>query len=259
MGLRDGPGGLAVLGSLLYWQALRVGKLSVVSPTVAMNAGLAAVLAVVLLGEELSTSQVVGWPRCGGRPGSCSPPPGGAGETTGVVWAVLSAIVLGFYTIGLALSVERVGVFWAALAYRVAGVVILGVIVAAQCARVRLDPTIRNAVVSAAILDTIGFVSLSYAFSIGSVAVVAVVARPVLDRRRGPRRDGVARAPPGAPVGRCGARARGDGGALGDPLTTRGRRRATVIASPLRAVAPSDVRYPITSAISSGCITRPAA
>lgn len=167
------PGVLAVLGSLLYWQALRVGKLSVVSPTVAMNAGLAAVLAVVLLGEELSTPQVVGLGAA--VAGVVLASAGRDWGTTGVVWAVPSAIVLGFYTIGLALSVERVGVFWAVLAYRVAGVVILGVIVAAQRARVRLDPTIRNAVVSAAILDTIGFVSLSYAFSIGSVAVVAVV------------------------------------------------------------------------------------
>ena len=41
------PGALAVVGSLLWWQALKVGRLSLVSPTIAMNAGIAAVLAVL--------------------------------------------------------------------------------------------------------------------------------------------------------------------------------------------------------------------
>jgi drug/metabolite transporter (DMT)-like permease len=167
------PGLLGVLGSVLYWQALRVGKLSIVSPTVASNGGIAAVIAVGLLGERFTTAQalVLG----AAFAGVVLAASGGARGVTGVGWAVPSAIVLGLYTVGLALSADRVGIVWAVMAYRVAGVAVLGAIVVAQRAPMKLDHTIRKAVWYSAVLDTIGFISLTYAFSIGSIAVVSVV------------------------------------------------------------------------------------
>jgi drug/metabolite transporter (DMT)-like permease len=167
------PGVLAVIGSLLYWQALRVGKLSVVSPTVATNGGIAALIAVLLLGERFTTLQFV---ALGAAVAGVVLASAGRGwSATGVGWAVPSAIVLGFYTVGLALSVDEVGVVWAVMAYRVAGVAILGAIVLWRRTPLRLDLGIRRAVGYSAVLDTVGFVSLTFAFSIGSIAIVSVV------------------------------------------------------------------------------------
>src|SRR3712207_6793984 len=45
------PGLLGVGAAFLYFTALRVGKLTVVSPTVATNGGIGALIAVVVLGE----------------------------------------------------------------------------------------------------------------------------------------------------------------------------------------------------------------
>lgn len=167
------PGLIAVLGSLLYWQALRTGVLSIVSPTVASAGGVAAVLAVVLLGERFTVIQAV--VLAAAVVGVVVASTGGGRGATGVGWAAPAAVVLGVYTVGLALSAERVGIVWAVMAYRVAGVIVLGILVIAMRAPMGLDRSIRNAVWYSALLDTIGFISLTYAFSIGSVAVVSVV------------------------------------------------------------------------------------
>ncbi len=167
------PGVLGGVGSYVYWIALRVGKLSIVSPTVAASGGIGSVLAIVLLGERLSltTSLAVLAIMVGLVLASVAH----GGETTGAGWAVVASILLGAYFLALAAAAEQIGSMWAIASFRV--------VVAAALAphgwttdRLRPPVGIVRWVVLAAFLDTVGFIALTAALSLGPVAVVTVVA-----------------------------------------------------------------------------------
>ena len=165
---------VGMVGSVLYWVALRRGSLSVVSPTVATSGGIGAVLAVLALGERLGAAAVfclalatvgvvlasIG--RFDRRP-------------TGAAWAAPAAICLGGYTILLAAAAERVGVYWALLSYRIVGGVVLAAVVVVR--RIDVSLTTRQAMIlgAAALLDTVGFIAFTTGLDRGPVAVVAVV------------------------------------------------------------------------------------
>ncbi|CAN5739810.1 MAG: EamA family transporter [Ilumatobacteraceae bacterium] len=164
---------VGMVGSVLYWVALRRGSLSVVSPTVATSGGIGAVIAVIALGERLPAAAALGviLATVGVVLASFSR----IGERTGAAWAAPAAIALGGYTVLLAVAAERVGVYWALLGYRVVGGIVLAVAAVVRRIDIRLTTGQAAILAVAAVLDTIGFISFTIGLEQGPVAVVAVV------------------------------------------------------------------------------------
>jgi inner membrane transporter RhtA len=168
------PGLLGVGATFLYLVALRVGKLTVVSPTVATSGGVGAVLAVVFLDERFQA--VVALAVMASVVGVVLASASGRGGVTGAGWAVPAALLFGAYTTTLAVSAERVGPMWAVLGYRAATLLVLvpaGVVMGGL--RLSLPREVRAPVVAAALLETTGFAAFSVALGLGPVAIVSVV------------------------------------------------------------------------------------
>jgi drug/metabolite transporter (DMT)-like permease len=160
--------------STLYMVALRDGMLSLVSPTVATSGGIGAVLAVILLGEQLTPIQIGGLAIA--VFGVILATTRGRGASPGGMrWAVLSALLFGLYTVTLAVASDRLGAVWAVVAYRVTGLVVLGVILAAWRLSPRVGAQGLRRTLIAATLETVGFVAFTTALNIGPVAVVSVI------------------------------------------------------------------------------------
>jgi drug/metabolite transporter (DMT)-like permease len=167
------PGLLGLAGSYLYWVALRVGKLAVVSPTVAASGGVAAVLAVALLGERFQPA--LAFAMAVSVLGIVLASTSGEAGATGAGWAAASALVLGLYTITLSDSAELVGALWSVTAYRVASLLVLVPFGLSQHRSFALPRAVRPWVVAGAILETLGFVAFVAALKIGPVALVSVL------------------------------------------------------------------------------------
>jgi drug/metabolite transporter (DMT)-like permease len=160
-------------GSFAYWLALRVGMLSIVSPTVATSGGIGAVIAIVLLGERFTTPELVGIAIA--VAGVVLATFTRAGTAAGVWWALLAAVLLGCYTVSLAVAAERIGPMWSVAAYRVTGILVLLPVALIAHHPLNLDRRFARVVVSAAALETVGFIAFTSALDLGPVAVVAVV------------------------------------------------------------------------------------
>jgi DME family drug/metabolite transporter len=166
---------VGVLGALLYALALQYGQLSIVSPVVSSAAGVSAVLAVVILGEHLSTVSAIAvggavlgvvltaWVASGGS----------HGRATGL--AVVAALGLGTYNLLLASSADAIGPIWAIVAFRFASVVVLAPL-AYKRGQLLLVHAERRWLGLSCVLETIGFCTLAIALGRGPVAIVAVVA-----------------------------------------------------------------------------------
>jgi drug/metabolite transporter (DMT)-like permease len=168
------PGLLGVGATFLYLVALRVGKLTVVSPTVATSGGVGAVLAVVFLDERFQL--VVALAVVASVVGVVLASASRRGGVTGAGWAVPAALLFGAYTTTLAVSAERVGPMWAVLGYRAATLLVLvpaGVVMGGL--RLSLPHDVRAPIVAAALLETTGFAAFSVALGLGPVAIVSVV------------------------------------------------------------------------------------
>ena len=168
------PGLLGLGATFLYLVALRVGKLMVVSPTVATSGGVGAVLAVVFLDERFQL--VVMLAVIASVAGVVMASAAGRGDVTGAGWAVPAALLFGAYTTALAVSAERIGPMWAVLGYRIATLLVLvpiGMVVGGLS--LRLPREIRAPIAAAALLETVGFAAFSIALSIGPVAIVSVI------------------------------------------------------------------------------------
>lgn len=168
------PGLLGLGATFLYLVALRVGQLTVVSPTVATSGGIGALLAVTFLDErfKIAVALAVVASVIGVVMASSS----GRGRVTGAGWAVPAALLFGAYTTALAVSAERVGPLWAVLGYRIATLVVLvpiGLFVSGL--RLSLPQDVRALVVLATLLETAGFAAFSVALDLGPVAIVSVI------------------------------------------------------------------------------------
>ena len=161
--------------STLYMVALRDGKLSLVSPTVATSGGIGAVLAVLLLGEELTAIQVGGLATAVAGVVLATASGRSAASPRGMGWAVISALLFGLYTVTLAVASERLGAVWAVVAYRITGLVVLGAIFAAARMSPRVGAQGLRRTSTAAALETVGFLAFTVALTIGPVAVVSVI------------------------------------------------------------------------------------
>ena len=169
-----GPGLLAVGSGFVYWMALRVGKLAIVSPTVATSGGVAALLAVFLLGERFGPIGAIA--LFGAVLGVVLASFGGdSGSTAGIGLAAVAAVGFGAYTFALALASVDVGPAWAVAGYRIAGVLVFVPVVATRRPEWRLDREQRRLVITATALETVGFITLVMAFGLERVAIVSVI------------------------------------------------------------------------------------
>jgi drug/metabolite transporter (DMT)-like permease len=168
------PGLLGLGATFLYLVALRVGQLTVVSPTVATSGGVGAVLAVVFLDEHIRVAIVLA--VVASVVGVVMASASGRGRVTGAGWAVPAALLFGAYTTALAVSAQRVGPMWAVLGYRVATLLVLVPIgLTIDGLRLSLDPAIRKPIVAAAVLEAVGFAAFTIALDLGPVAIVSVI------------------------------------------------------------------------------------
>ena len=168
------PGLLGLGATFLYLVALRVGQLTVVSPTVATSGGIGALLAVLFLDERFKV--VVALAVVASVLGVVMASASGRGRVTGAGWAIPAALLFGAYTTALAVSAERVGPLWAVLGYRIATLLILVPIgLAVPGLRLSLEKDVRALLVVAALLETVGFAAFSVALDLGPVAVVSVI------------------------------------------------------------------------------------
>lgn len=168
------PGLLGLGATFLYLVALRVGQLTVVSPTVATSGGIGALLAVLFLDERFRV--VVALAVVASVLGVVMASASGRGRVTGAGWAVPAALLFGAYTTALAVSAERVGPLWAVLGYRIATLLVLVPIgLAMPGLRLSLAKDVRALVVVATLLETAGFAAFSVALDLGPVAVVSVI------------------------------------------------------------------------------------
>jgi drug/metabolite transporter (DMT)-like permease len=168
------PGLVAAISAFVYLTALRIGKLAIVSPTVATSGGIAAVLAVVLLGERFSALGVAG--LAGAVVGVVvASYDGSRSHPAGVGLALAAAVGFGVYAFTLALAADRIGPMWTLVGYRLAGIAVFLPVVLAG--RLDLCPSRPGAklIAGATLLETTGFVTLVFAFAIGSVAIVSVI------------------------------------------------------------------------------------
>jgi len=168
------PGLLGLGATFLYLVALRVGQLTVVSPTVATSGGIGALLAVLFLDERFKV--VVALAVVASVLGVVMASASGRGRVTGAGWAVPAAVLFGAYTTALAVSAERVGPMWAVLGYRIATLLVLVPIgLAVPGLRFSLAKDVRALIVVATLLETAGFAAFSVALDLGPVAVVSVI------------------------------------------------------------------------------------
>lgn len=169
------PALIGLGASTLYMVALRDGMLSLVSPTVATSGGIGAVLAVLLLGEQLTPVQIGGLAAAVAGVVLATARGRSAATPTGMGWAVLSALLFGLYTVTLAVASDRLGPIWAVVSYRLTGLVVLGAIFAVGRISPRIGAQGLRRTFIAATLETIGFVAFTIALTIGPVAVVSVI------------------------------------------------------------------------------------
>ncbi len=168
------PALFALGGTLAYFRALRTGQLTIVSPTVATSGGLAAVVAILLLGERFSALILIGL-ALGVAGVVLATFVRGGGRAEGVGWAVVGAVLLGVYTIALAASSERIGPVWSVAAYRLTGLIVLWAIAPFTGSPLALPRADLGLVIKAAAIETVGFAAFTTALDLGPVAVVAVV------------------------------------------------------------------------------------
>ena len=169
-----GPGLLAVGSGFVYWMALRIGKLAIVSPVVATSGAVAALLAVFLLGERFGPIGAVA--LFGAVAGVVLASYGGdSGSRAGMGLAAVAAVGFGAYTFALALASADIGPAWAVAGYRIAGIMVFLPVVMLRHLEWRLDREQRRLVMTATVLETVGFITLVMAFGLERVAIVSVI------------------------------------------------------------------------------------
>lgn len=131
--------GLGPLGAatyLAFYNALQLGPIAIVSPVASANGALVVLLAVVLLGDTLSSTQALGAAvviccvvlaavEVGERV-----PASGDGDGDGIRLAVVATVLFGGYLFSLAALAEPLGWLMPILLTRAAGLPVLAVIVA---------------------------------------------------------------------------------------------------------------------------------
>lgn len=190
VGLDDLPlfvviGALGWVSYATFYAALKIGPISIVSPIVSGYAAVTVLLAVTVLGERLSPAevaaivvamigvaltafdlrQVVGSGRI---------------RVLGVVFAVLTMIVIGTFVFGVAYRANELG--WLAPIFLARVFSLLFLLAHARTVRV-LDlaerrPVMLGAIVLLALLDTAGYVFFNVGVTRADTAIVAAASAP---------------------------------------------------------------------------------
>ena len=168
-----------VLGLLLVYSALRIGKVGIVAPIVSTEGAIAAVIA-VLAGEQIADGAgvalgviVVGIVLAAA---ARDPDAGAAAAPTWVValYAVCAAFAFGVSLYATARVSADLSVAWAVLPARLAGVVVVAIPLAVT-SRLRLTRQALPLVAAAGVAEVVGFA----VFAVGSrqgIGVTAVLA-----------------------------------------------------------------------------------
>jgi drug/metabolite transporter (DMT)-like permease len=177
--LRDLPYALApalfaIGGTSAYFLALRAGQLSIVSPTVATSGGVAAVMAILVLGERFPPLGLLGIALAVAGVVLATFVRGG-GTAQGIGWALLAAVLLAIYTVTLAGSTARIGPLWSVAMYRITGALILFPIGLIFEDHLPMSAPALGRVFRAALIETVGFITFTTALDLGPVAIVAVI------------------------------------------------------------------------------------
>ena len=184
--------GLAAAGAYLsFFTALRIGPLSVVSPTVAAYGGLTVILAVIVRGEALTVHQAIGAGIStvgvvlagivfeGGLRGTRL-------VSRGIGFAVMALVLFAVVTVGMAAPIKSAGwlpvVLVSRLANATAACSLLGVALAGGSTRLRpfIDaaqaPTriALGIVVLAGVLDVLGLISFAFGLEVAETWIVGL-------------------------------------------------------------------------------------
>jgi drug/metabolite transporter (DMT)-like permease len=179
---------LGVLGwgsYVAFYAALRIGPISIVSPIVSGYAAVTVLLAVVILGERLSTAELVAIVvslagvvlvsvdvRAVGHPGRA--------RALGTVLAVATMGVIGAFVFGVSYRTDELG--WLAPIFLARGFTLLFLLGHARFARVLgprdRRPVVLGAIALLAVLDTAGYVFFTIGTTHEQTAIVAAATAP---------------------------------------------------------------------------------
>jgi drug/metabolite transporter (DMT)-like permease len=176
-----GPVGAATY--LAFYRALQLGPIAIVSPIASANGAIVVVLAVVLLGDALTTTQALGAAVVVGcvvlaaiELGERVPARPADGD--GIRLAVLATVLFGGYLFALAALAEPLGWLLPILLTRLAGLPLLAVIVARRRERPwrLLGPGALALACAVGWLESAGFLLFNRGAEIGQAALTSAAA-----------------------------------------------------------------------------------
>src|SRR5918997_2156231 len=180
-------GPVAVAAYAGFYRALELGPIAIVSPIASSNGAIVVLLAVLVLGESLTTLQALGCVLVLGFIGLAALEPGGGRAeegANGIRLALVTALSFGIYLFGLATISEELGWLRPIQVARTAAVAILAAVAAAW------PPPRRGSLgrlgvlgcIGAGALDAAGYLAFNRGGEIGEVAITsaAAAAYPVI-------------------------------------------------------------------------------
>jgi drug/metabolite transporter (DMT)-like permease len=181
-------GGVGVAAYAGFYRALELGPIAIVSPIASSNGAIVVVLAVLVLGESLTSMQALGCLLVLGFIGLAAIEPKGAPEgeegASGIPLALLTAASFGAYLFGLATLSDDLGWLVPILVARSATVAILAAVAVARppAAAGRLGRLGLLGCLGAGMLDATGYLAFNRGAEVGEVAITsaAAAAYPVI-------------------------------------------------------------------------------
>jgi drug/metabolite transporter (DMT)-like permease len=173
-------GPIAVAAYAGFYRALELGPIAIVSPIVSANGAIVVVLAVLVLGESLSSVQALGCflvlafiALAGYEPSELA-----AGNRNGIRLALATSLVFGLYVFGLAWSSEELGWLMPILVARSVTVALVAAIVVARppAAGAPLGRLGLLGCAAAGLLDSSGYLAFNRGAELGEVAVTSAAA-----------------------------------------------------------------------------------
>src|SRR5918999_518392 len=182
-----GVGAVGLAAYAGFYRALELGPIAIVSPIASSNGAIVVLLAVLVLGEALTSLQALGCLLVLGFIGLAALEPGGGRAEegpNGIRLALVTAVSFGIYLFGLATISEELGWLLPILVARTAAVVILAAVAAAR------PPPRRGSLgrlgvlgcIRAGALDAAGYLAFNRGGEIGEVDITsaAAAAYPVI-------------------------------------------------------------------------------
>jgi drug/metabolite transporter (DMT)-like permease len=175
-----GPVAVAAYGG--FYRALELGPIAIVSPIASANGAVVVLLAVVVLGESLSSLQALGCVLVLGfiMLAALEPKAEAAaeGDGSGIRLALVASVAFGGYLFGLATFSDELGWLVPVLIARAMTVAILGAVAVARRPPVpgRLRRVGLAGCVVAGALDATGYLAFNRGAEIGEVAITSAAA-----------------------------------------------------------------------------------